>query len=237
MERAGPRRAAGLSRHGDPVRVSAEPGNVLLHPLASLAHVIERIVAGGSPALGGEIRVGEEPQEAQAVIDGDHHHILPFGEARPVAHHLASAARHHAAAVDPEEHGQLVLRRLRRGPDVQVQTVLLVLGGRQELGHTVDVGGRLRQFHDLLDGGCGILGSPAYAPPAARVLGMTEPQRAHGGRRVGDPLEDFQPVLRVALEPPLCHADLCLFKITHRYDLLHLKNMYTVYHSTLSNAG
>ena len=220
MERSGSGRPAGLSGHGDPVRIPAELGDVVLHPLAGLPHIVESVVAGGPAALGRQIGMGEESQKSQTVVDGDDDRVLPPGKAGSVAHHLAAAARHHAAAVNPDEYRQLVLRGFRRGPYVQIQAVLLILRGSQKLGNAMHVGGHFRHLHHLLDGCGGILGGPAHAPPAAGILRAAEPQRADGRRGIRDSLVYLQLSLRITLKPSLRHTDLCVFKISHSCDLL-----------------
>ena len=124
--------------------------------------------------------------------------------------------------MNPQEHRQLVLRTPGGGPDIQVQAVLLILGGGQELGYAVDIGGHLRIFHHLLNGSGGILGGPPDSPPAARGLGLPEPALPHRGCGIGDALEHLQISLHAALEPALGHLNLGIFKISHNKVLLFL---------------
>ena len=147
--------------------------------------------------------MGEEAQEAQTVVDGHNNNVLPPGKARAVADHLAAASGHHAAAVDPDEYRQLVLRGLGRSPHVQIQAVLLILGGSQELGNAMNIGRGFGHLHDMLYGSGGISRRLPDAPPAAGILRLAEAILTDGGRRIGDPLEYFQPSVCVALQPAL----------------------------------
>lgn len=57
------RRTAGLTGNGDTIRVSAEGGNVVFDPLARLAHIEQRIVAGASVALFGQFGCAKNPKK------------------------------------------------------------------------------------------------------------------------------------------------------------------------------
>ena len=118
MEGTGTGRTAGLAGNGDAVGVAAELGDVFLHPLAGLTHIVQGVVAGGTTGFFRQLGMGEETVEAQAVVDGDNDDILPLGKAGAVADHFAAGACHHAAAVDPQEYGQFVIGTLGGGPDV-----------------------------------------------------------------------------------------------------------------------
>ena len=203
MQGTGPGRTAGLTGDGDPLRVAAEGGNILFYPLAGFAHIVQGIVAGSAAALFCQIRVGEEAQEAQTVVDGHNNNILPSGKACAVADHLAAASGHHAAAVNPDEYRQLVLRGLGGGPHIQIQTVLLILGGSQELGNAMNIGRGFGHLHDMLYGSGGISRRLPDAPPAAGILRLAEAILTDGGRRIRDALEHLQSSVCVTLQPAL----------------------------------
>ena len=106
------------------LRIAAERGDILLHPLEPRDHVQQAVIARDVVrGLGAQLRVREETQLPDAVGDADQHHALP-GQLLPAVVRFGSGAGAESAAVDPNQHGDVVARGFRRRPDVQVQAVL-----------------------------------------------------------------------------------------------------------------
>ena len=118
--------AAGLAENGDVLRVAAELGNVVMHPLEG-SHQVRVSGIAGVPVLlpiGGEVQVA---QNVQAVVHGDHHHVPKAGKVFPVIGHvLNGGAVPEAAAVEPDHHRALGLRVQGLGPHVQILAVLVL---------------------------------------------------------------------------------------------------------------
>ena len=117
--------ARAFAKHRDARSVSAEFGDIGLHPFQSRDLVQEAEIA--PQPLGGQSRMGKEAKAAKAIIEADENHaiareILPRIDAR------RRTAIHKAAAMDPHHHRQLVPGLGRGGfPHVEVEAVL---GGR-----------------------------------------------------------------------------------------------------------
>ena len=56
----------------------------------------------------------KETEQTQPVVERHDDDVLAPGKALTRAHHLDTRAGDHAAAMDPDENGQLILLRLRR---------------------------------------------------------------------------------------------------------------------------
>src|SRR6185436_18939456 len=99
-----------------------ERRDVALRPLQRGDRVHHPVVAGACVAgFLREIRVREEPERAEAVVDRDDDRTLG-GEVLAVVPGEAAGAAGEAAAVDPQHHGPLVVR-IRAGPDIQIEAV------------------------------------------------------------------------------------------------------------------
>ena len=177
----------GLAEDGDVVRVAPESGDVPLHPGDARLLVQVAEVGGLVGGLGGELRVGQEAEHVDPVIDAYQDHA-PAGDALPVHLHLGGIAHHEAAAVEPDHHRQLVLGAFRIGPDVQLEAVLAH-------GHAgihmpfpgIDV---VRvPAGDLLHGDGAELKAVAHPFPGHRGLGGPPAVGARGGGGEGDALE------------------------------------------------
>src|SRR5215831_381221 len=70
----------------------------------------------------------QKPEDAQSIVERDDDDAL-LGETRTVMSFLTTEARIVATAVDPDHHGTLGAGAERRGPDVQIETILGDSGG------------------------------------------------------------------------------------------------------------
>ena len=108
-----------------PAGVPAERRDVVADPFEPRNHVQQAVVPGCAVRrLGGQGRVGQEAEDIEAVVDGDHHRPVR-GERRPVVYGGRSGAAGVAAAVNPEQHRPRLCRLARR-PDVEEQAVLVL---------------------------------------------------------------------------------------------------------------
>ena len=114
--------ASGLPTDGHAMGISPEGGDVASQPAQGLLLVHEAVVAG--LALGRrQRRVGQGPEHAQAVVDGDHDDAGLADEVGAVV--LVGAAVDQAATMDPHIHRQpLVGSGLGRTLHVEEQTIL-----------------------------------------------------------------------------------------------------------------
>ena len=71
--------------------------------------------------------MSKESEESQTVADGNYNDVLSLGKSNAVAYDFTAASGYHSAAMDPDEYRQLVFFCLGRCPDVQIQTVFLIL--------------------------------------------------------------------------------------------------------------
>ncbi len=86
--------------------VATEGGDVALDPREGGGLVEEAVVAGGVVGrLGGELGMGEEAEDAEAVVHGDDDDVA-MGEELAVLAVLGGAAADEAAAVDPDHDGE-----------------------------------------------------------------------------------------------------------------------------------
>ena len=117
-------RSSGLAEDRHVPWVAAECRDVVVHPLER-GDVVEDAVVARRPVcrLGGQRRVGEEPERAQPVVGCDHDHAL--------ARHRGAIENLRAtdpgavpATMEPDHDRQPLARSERWGPDVQRQTVL-----------------------------------------------------------------------------------------------------------------
>src|SRR5262249_20598026 len=98
------RPAAGrLAADGHLRRVTAEPGDIPVYP-GQRRLLVHQAVVARLPVRAGQRRVGEEPEDAQPVVDG--HHDDTGGVHDEAAVVLVRAAVGQPAAVDPEVHRQ-----------------------------------------------------------------------------------------------------------------------------------
>jgi hypothetical protein len=127
--------AGGFAEDRHLLRIPAEGGDVRSDPLERRTLIEQPLVSreGVARILARKRDMAEEPEDAQAVVDRDHHDVVLLDEhvavvdvARDVRerHDVGRRPGHVRTAVEPH-HDRSRLRRRRIGrPDVQVETVL-----------------------------------------------------------------------------------------------------------------
>jgi hypothetical protein len=133
--------------------------------------VEEAVVAGGVVrGFGGELGVGEEAEDAEAVVHGDDDYVA-MGEELAVLTVLGGAAADEAAAEDPDHDGEGAGFGVGGGPDVE--------------GEAVFAGAGVVEDHVWITGGLDAVGSEvfggAYALPVCGGLRRL-PAEIAGGR-------------------------------------------------------
>jgi hypothetical protein len=103
-----------LAKDGDVGRITAEGGDVLLHPGEGSNLVKEAEVGHASPQ-------GEEAVGSQAIVDGDADDPIS-GEARTIIRWPCPRSVEKGAPMNPDHDWQPCLPQVR-GPDVEVQAV------------------------------------------------------------------------------------------------------------------
>ena len=105
-QRADGEGAGGFAEDGDVGGVATEGGDVAVDPGDGGGLVQEAVVAGGVVGrFGGEFGMGEEAEDAEAVVHGDDDDVA-VGEELAVLAGLGGAAGGEAAAVDPDHDGE-----------------------------------------------------------------------------------------------------------------------------------
>jgi hypothetical protein len=187
--------AGGMAQDGHLARIAAELVDIGLHPLQPGDLVHQAVSARPMAAFAAERGRGQEAERADPVGDGDEHHAL-LGVIGAVIQGHAGQAAVEAAAVDPGDDGQLLTRRLGRGPDIDEQAVLAERRGRAHLF------GQAGLLHAAGAEGGGL----AHAGPRLDRLGRLPAQVAHRRRRERDALELAEPVDRRPGDAPAGHA-------------------------------
>ncbi len=186
-----------FAEEGDLARIAAERRDVVTHPpergdLVGKPPVAEaRPLLAIQPGLIGllEHRMGEKAEQAQSVVDGDHHHAALARQPPPSVHASRARPGHERPAVDPD-HDRSVAPIHSGGPDVEAQAVLR--------------GGLRLTAHERLDLHRGLVGDRtepialADAGPRLHRGGRAPAPPACGRRRVGNAGERPRPV---ALDP------------------------------------
>ena len=186
--------------------IAAECGDVPLHPLETRDHVQQAVVARDMVRrLGAQLRVRQESELPDAVGDADQHHAL-LGQLLPAVVRLGGGARVESAAVDPDEHGDAVARRLRRRPDVQIQAVLARSG---------PLTGSSGVPHPLHGPGPESVGLP-HALPFRGGLRRAPSEVADGRRGEGNAPVDRQPVFESPLNHPALDPHRSRLLLRHR---------------------
>ena len=119
--------AAGrLPEDGDIVRVTTEGADIFAHPAQGSGLVHDAVITrtGVGRIFRSKPLVCHKAEDAQAVIDGDHDHILAPGQTHAVVLEVTALAHDEAAAVNPHHDWHGFLRLVGRGPHVEVQAVL-----------------------------------------------------------------------------------------------------------------
>jgi hypothetical protein len=152
--------------------VASEGGNVVLHPLQGKLLIHEAVVAI-EMTFGIQGGMGEESQDTEPIIDGDHNNAPFFHQWRGVI--LIAAPRHHCAAMDPYHNREAVVLFL----------VLFQAGRVYIQGEAVLVAKFIAEKIDL---GAYIarLGCFKHPVPAPVRLGWSPAQQPHWRSGVGD---------------------------------------------------
>jgi hypothetical protein len=175
--------ARGFAHDRDTRRVAAEGPDIVFHPAQRRDLVFHALVARRFiRRLRRQLGMGEETEDTEAVIDGDDDDTAP-GQVAAVIAGLGARAAEVAAAVDPDDDGEVL--RLRGRPHVQVQAVfafrirhpLRGLGAGGRIGmrglHALPRHDRLRR-------------APAQLADRRRREGHAEERVHPGGRRADD---------------------------------------------------
>ena len=135
--------------------------------------------------LRSQLRMGQKTVDTDPVVDG-HRDNPPFSKGLPVVALIDPHPGAEPSSVDVKSHGQPVLIRFRRRPDVQIQAVLA-----HRKADFVKLLLIKRSFFRLFlkadIGKC--IGIP-HALPWLRRLRFSPPQFAHRRRRIGNSLEN-----------------------------------------------
>ena len=117
--------AGALAEDHHVIGIAAELGDILLDPLQALDHVQDTVVTGNAVrALGGKLRMSEEAEDAETVVDG-HEDDAVRGELLTVELGLGAPAFAIAAAMDPVSDREFRVGLAGSGgPDIEVQAVL-----------------------------------------------------------------------------------------------------------------
>jgi AraC-like DNA-binding protein len=108
---------------GDVLRVTAEAGDVLLHPLERGDDVLETEV-GGVREHAPVLRKREPAERAEPIVQGNSNGAVGRSQARCVRGGLGVRADFEPAAEDIDDHGKQSFAGVFGCPDVQVQAVL-----------------------------------------------------------------------------------------------------------------
>ena len=185
--------AGGLAGNGHPARIPAESRDIALHPFQARLLVQVAEVGRSVRLFPADLRVGQEAQGADPVIDGDHHDA-PAGNPLPVKFHFRGITALEAAAEEPDQNGHLLVRLLRLCPDVQVKAVLAHGDFRIHMPlPAVDV---VSQARNPLHGNGRKTGAVPHARPAFTGLGRPPAVLTHRRRGKGNPLEGRDPRIR-----------------------------------------
>ena len=173
-------RACRLAGDGHAPGVSAEGRDVLLHPAQRRGLIEQPVVARCVVRrLLRQFRVGEEAEDAEAVVNGDGHDAAA-GHALAVVARLGAVPGHEPAAVKIDEHRQPLSARRGGRPDVEVEAVFAHPVGAE--AHVAE-DGVLHAARAELDG-------LAHARPALDGLRRLPTLVARGRLREGDALKD-----------------------------------------------
>jgi hypothetical protein len=147
--------------------VAAEGFDVALHPFERGNRIHHSVVAGGIAAgLARELRVREEAESAEAIVQRDDDGAF-LRQTLAVVTGLRARAAREAAAIDPDHDGSAIVRRIGRRPNVQIKAIFsgrrwcraarptraALHAARAEFGgiaNAVPAGGRLRRLPAVL---------------------------------------------------------------------------------------
>ena len=177
--------AAGrLSADGDVFRVAAKGRDVALHPAGACLLVEVAEVCGRIRLLRGDIRVAQEAEGIQPVVDR-HHHNAATRQPLAVKLHLGGMSHLQAAAEIPHIYRQIPGLGSSGSPYVQVQAILAHLYVRVDGPFSgVDVVHVKRRY--ILHGDGFEVEAVQHTVPVRAGLRGTPAVFAHGGRCKGN---------------------------------------------------
>ena len=121
-------RSRRLAENRDLSRISAEVRDVRPNPLERSDVIHQPVVSRGAPVrLLGQLRMGEESEHSQAVVDGHQDHAF-LGQFLPVVQRHRAGTVPEASAVDPNHYRQPVGSGFGRRPHVQIEAVFVAPG-------------------------------------------------------------------------------------------------------------
>ncbi len=129
--------AGAVAHHRDIARIAAERGDVGAHPLKRLDLVHQGVIARCAVAFGGQGRMRQEAEYAEAILDRDDDHAL-----RREARHdrPGRAAGAIGAAMDEDDNRPVRCRGERRRAHFEIQTILATGPGQIGIPAVGDLG-------------------------------------------------------------------------------------------------
>src|SRR5580693_6356758 len=121
--RAYRKRSRALAKNRNVAGIAPERGNIFMHP-AQRRQLIEQSVISRRMVLGffRQLRMHKKSKHSQPVIHADHDHTL-LRQNFSMLPRFRSSTRHESTTINPHHHRKLRLRRLRRYPHIQRQTI------------------------------------------------------------------------------------------------------------------
>ena len=177
-----------LAEDGHVERVAAKEDDVAPHPGQRRLLIEDAVVAGDVVGrLGGERGVGQEPERAQPVVDGDHDHVTLLDELRGVV--VVALAHHESAAMDPDHHRvelDAIAWPVRGHEHVQEEAVLGGAGEAERARPLRAVGAELRGVAHAVPARVPRRRSPAGVPDRRGSVGDAEEPAGPVGRDAAD---------------------------------------------------
>ena len=178
--------AGGLSGNGHLLRITAEGRDIPLHPAKSRLLVQVAEIGRSVRLFPADLRMGQETQGADPVIDRDHHDPAPR-DAFPVKLHFRRITALEAAAEEPDQHGHLLSGLFCLCPDVKVEAVFSHRDFRIHMPlPAVDI---ISQARDPLHGDRRKAGAVPHARPVLTGLWCPPAVFSRGRRGKGNSLE------------------------------------------------
>ena len=122
-QRADLHAAAGLPKDGDVAGIAAHVADVVAHPFEREHEIEHAGVARFGETRAAEFGEVEVAEDVEAVIHGNHDHVVIARQVGAVGLRARARAGAKAAAVEPDHHRPLAVVAERRGPHVEHQAV------------------------------------------------------------------------------------------------------------------
>ena len=118
------KRSGAFAENGDVPRISAECGDIVVHPLKSGELIEQAIVAGGvMSGLCRQFWMHEKTEDAEAVVHRYDNDAL-LREIVTVLARLRGGAGHEASTINPNHDGEFRIDMFVGNPDIQGEAVL-----------------------------------------------------------------------------------------------------------------